>query len=127
MTIKRNALEAQKVLVQGKPIYNLASGDRELTLIKIYPYKNDFMRSVPNIRYTIFEGFSKPKAFFSAKEYRADFIPDSQDHHRTLYWNPNVETDENGKAEIVFYNNLHTQKISVYAEGVSEDEFPLTN
>lgn len=43
------------------------------------------------------------------------------DHRRTLYWNPDVQLDENGEATIQFYNNGTCKQFVISGEGVSED------
>lgn len=43
------------------------------------------------------------------------------DYRRTLYWNPNLQLDENGEATIQFYNNGTCKKLYLSGEGVSED------
>ncbi len=45
---------------------------------------------------------------------------DSQNTNRyTLYWNSNVQTDENGVANIFFYNSSNTEDIQVDIQGLS--------
>ena len=48
-----------------------------------------------------------------------------RDYRRTLYWNPNVTLDENGRAEIEFFNNSTCRHLSICAEGLSHDGKPL--
>ena len=43
------------------------------------------------------------------------------DYRRTLYWNPDVQLDENGEATIQFYNNGTCKQFVISGEGVSED------
>ncbi|MBQ6085754.1 MAG: hypothetical protein IJK94_04585, partial [Bacteroidaceae bacterium] len=50
-----------------------------------------------------------------------------KDYRRTLYWNPNLELDENGEAHVTFYNNSRTTQISVEAEGQASDGTLLWN
>ncbi|MBR3478731.1 MAG: hypothetical protein IKH43_06495 [Bacteroidaceae bacterium] len=42
-----------------------------------------------------------------------------KDYRRTLYWNPNVTTDNFGQASIEFYNNSVCNIIDVSAEGIT--------
>ena len=51
----------------------------------------------------------------------------SDDYRRTLYWNPNVTLDENGKAEIQFFNNSSHTNIEVSVNGLTADGEELVN
>ena len=53
--------------------------------------------------------------------------PVSDDYRRTLYWNPNVTLDENGKAEIQFFNNSSHTNIEVSVNGLTADGEELVN
>jgi hypothetical protein len=79
------------------------------------------MRGMPGIRFTTFEGFSVPKDYFCNKNSNEIYSPDKYTHHRTLYWNPNVKTDEQGKTNIRFYNNDFCRKINISAEGITKN------
>jgi hypothetical protein len=41
--------------------------------------------------------------------------------YRTLYWNPNLMLDKDGKATVILYNNARTTQISVDAAGQAAD------
>jgi hypothetical protein len=43
---------------------------------------------------------------FYNPNYRGTDIPDINDRRRTLYWNPELETDKNGKANITLFSNF---------------------
>jgi hypothetical protein len=43
------------------------------------------------------------------------------DYRRTLYWNPNAVTDENGRFIATFYNNGKETRIKMTAAGVTGD------
>jgi uncharacterized protein YfaS (alpha-2-macroglobulin family) len=50
-----------------------------------------------------------------------DLIPPEPDYRRTLYWDPNVQTDANGNANIEFWNNSECTQILISAEGITSD------
>lgn len=69
------------------------------------------------IRHTYILGYSKPLEFYSPA------YPDGaplyiEDHRRTLYWNPNVKTDEKGEAIIRCYNSGNSAPVIVSAEAL---------
>ena len=78
-----------------------------------------------NKRITTVDGYSRPYSFYSP-EYPDGPIFGDVDYRRTLYWNPNVITDEDGKAQVEFYNNSITQKFSVEAAGITSAGVPYT-
>ena len=65
-------------------------------------------------------GYRWPVEFYSPQytDKRADTRPD---HRTTLYWNPKVETDANGKATVRFYASDVSRRYLVTLEGVSDD------
>ncbi len=71
------------------------------------------------IRNTTFKGYEKAREFFSP-QYDKVLLPDDKDYRRTLYWNPNVRTDKDGKATVSFFNNGSCKKMNVSAETVTE-------
>jgi len=70
------------------------------------------------VRKTWLEGYSPAKEFYSPNYSE---LPPTTDYRRTLYWNPNVTTDENGKARIEFYNNSRCTNFSISAETVTTE------
>ena len=65
-----------------------------------------------------FQGFNKPIEFYNP-DYSKARLPEVKDYRRTLYWNPNVTTDNFGQATIEFYNNSTCTSVDVSAEGVT--------
>ena len=76
-----------------------------------------------NKRITTVDGYSRPYSFYSP-EYPDGPIFGDVDYRRTLYWNPNVITDEEGKAQVEFYNNSITKRFSVEAAGITSAGVP---
>ena len=84
-------------------------------------------RGVFRDRFLRLPGFASPFEFYSP-DYSKQRLPEGQkDYRRTLYWNPNLELDENGEAHVTFYNNSRTTQISVEAEGQASDGTLLWN
>ena len=69
-------------------------------------------------RHYILHGFDVSEVFYSPC-YRQRPLPELKDYRRTLYWNPNLELDENGHAEVTLWNNSSTTSITISAEGIS--------
>ena len=73
---------------------------------------------VKGIRYTSYQGF-EPVEVFQTEDYEQ--MPPMNDFRRTLYWNPNLWTDENGKAHVEFWNNSTCTDMIISAEGITDD------
>ena len=64
-------------------------------------------------------GHVAEKEFYSPKY---DVILDNHktpDYRATIYWNPNIKTDESGKAQVEFFNSDIAEQIQVEVEGLS--------
>ena len=87
----------------------------------IYPYPDGSKRVVYRDRHYILPGFAYPAECYSP-DYSKQTPPDSiKDYRRTLYWNPNLMLDKDGKATVTLYNNSRTTQISVDAAGQTAD------
>ena len=67
----------------------------------------------------IVQGFSIPKKFY-APQYNGINMPDARDLRRTLSWTPNVTTDREGHASVVFFNDaVDGQRIAISVRGIT--------
>ena len=91
--------------------------------------KNDndllFYSEIRNLgkRSTTVKGFTRPVDFYSP-QYPEGPIEGNIDARRTLYWNPNVITDEDGRARVEFYNNSFTRMFTISAAGITASGIP---
>ncbi len=69
------------------------------------------------VRKTWIDGYSTPVEFYSP-DY--SLLPKDEDYRRTLYWNPNVTTNKEGKASVEFYNNGSCRNIDISAETLTK-------
>ena len=74
-------------------------------------------------RTTTVKGFTRPVQYYSP-EYPDGPIEGKPDYRRTLYWNPNVITDDDGRARVEFYNNSFTRKFTINAAGITASGIP---
>lgn len=92
---------------------------RGLYVIDISMYPKGLRRSqVKGQRQTTFRGYTTSTEFYSP-EYPNGPIKGDVDYRRTLYWNPSLTTDSEGKAEILFYNNGYSKQFHISAEGIT--------
>ncbi len=72
------------------------------------------------LRKTTLQGYNKVKDFYHPR-YDKSLTPDYQDHRRTLYWNPDLKTDSQGKAEIRFYNSASGKQFQVESAFITSE------
>ena len=87
-----------------------------VVFIETYPAGEIPVEGAKGVRKTWLEGYS-PMAEFYHPNYSE--LPPVADYRRTLYWNPSVTPDDNGRAKIKFYNNSKNNHFSISAEMVT--------
>ena len=77
-------------------------------------------------RYLTIPGYNVCEDFYQP-QYDKRPLPDvPQDYRRTLYWNPDLKLDEEGRATVTFWNNCRRNQLSITAEGFSNDGKVMT-
>lgn len=66
------------------------------------------------------QGFNRPAEFY-CPDYSKMEMPKVKDYRKTLYWNPNVITNSEGKATVEFFNNSIATELDISAEGITKD------
>ncbi len=88
--------------------------------VELIPIPNDAQQYSYRDTHIVFRGFSYPEAFYQP-DYSTQQPSEPTDYRRTLYWNPNAKTDENGLFVATFYNNSKQTRIKMTAAGVTHD------
>jgi hypothetical protein len=86
-----------------------------------YPLLDDAKRHFYRDRRYVFDGIDIPDEFYSPDYSKCELPKEPTDYRRTLYWNPALQLNANGTANVTFWNNSNVSKISVYAEGLTND------
>ncbi|MDL2282493.1 hypothetical protein LJC44_05240 [Parabacteroides sp. OttesenSCG-928-G06] len=84
--------------------------------IETYPEGQIPTDAGKGVRKTTLDGYNHPAEFYNP-DYSV--LPPEPDYRRTLYWNPMVMPDSDGKAQIRFYNNSRCRKFSISAEAIT--------
>ena len=98
--------------------------ERELSAdatVWMVPIPNDGKQVVFRDRHFVFHGFNEPEAFYQPDYSQRQPEERPADYRRTLYWNPNAVTDEQGRFTAVFYNNGKETRVRMSAAGVTPD------
>lgn len=95
------------------------SSNRSCTCAFCTEYRNNYINGVakpakPNYLYATAREFANP--VYSENEK----ITERDDFRSTIYWNGDVETDENGKASVSFYTSDEITSFRIIAEGISD-------
>jgi hypothetical protein len=120
IAVVKNILEVEKIVIMPwnkKTVYSRI--DNEIGVfhpVLVYPLKNYRLtiQVMRNARQTLFEGYSKVQEFSSGI-----YMPGVREHYRTLYWNPSLRSDDEGKASIEFYNTQFGREIEIDACGIT--------
>lgn len=97
-------------------IYGLGSAGG---VIAIYT-KHGFRYKRGEIRFKML-GYHTPKKFYSPKYDGKNNKSEEPDLRKTIYWNPKVKLDKNGKAKIEFYHSDIAGDFEVIIEGMSNN------
>ena len=68
----------------------------------------------------IIVGYSSYREFYSPKYTSENIGSEKPDHRLSLYWNPNITT-ENGEAFLSFFTSDDISRFTVFVEGISEN------
>ena len=92
----------------------------------IYLYMHTLFSAESNkgLRRTYFQGFNKASTF-EMNDYSV--LPPMADFRRTIWWQPDITTDEQGKAKVEFFNNSTCEEMYISVEGMTEDGKVLVN
>lgn len=98
----------------------------DAVFVRLQKYDNGMQRKgyISGVRYTPYYGYAQSAEFYHVNN-REKQLKGGVDFRRTLYWNPNVQTDVEGKAKVKFYNNGTCLRMSISAEGISSEGLPV--
>ena len=77
-------------------------------------------------RHIVLHGINMPEDFYQP-DYSNSKPSEPTDYRRTLYWNPNAVTDDEGRFTATFFNNSRETRIRMSAAGVTPDGRLLHN
>lgn len=88
--------------------------------VDLVPIPDDGRQPSFRDRHILLHGINVPEQFYQP-DYSGGHPGDATDYRRTLYWNPNAETDDEGRFTATFYNNGKETRIRMSAAGVTPD------
>jgi len=114
---------AQIDIIKGANIFGMQGGGGVISIFTktIDDYKNDDYNAL-NIKSISPLGYQQPVEFYAPKydtlEKRNATVPDLR---TTIYWQPVVQTDEQGEASFEFYTADESTSYTVVIEGLADD------
>ena len=89
--------------------------------ISLHRYPDWSRRVTYRDRRYVLDGFACQEDFYHPDYRRNPPAEGQKDYRRTLYWNPDLQLDAEGKARVTLFNNSQTTVVSVEAEGQAKD------
>ena len=93
-------------------------------IVYLYTHRIFSTESNKGLRRTYFQGFNQASTF-KTEDYSV--IPPMADFRRTIWWQPDVKTDAEGKAKVEFFNNSTCEEMYISVEGMTPDGKILIN
>lgn len=103
---------------EGSKAYE--ASNQPLVIVDLRKFDDEQVRTTYRDRFYRLPGFTMPFEFYQPS-YAGKTLPEQKDYRRTLYWNPDVQLDESGAANITFYNNGRQTQMGISAEGMAPD------
>ena len=94
--------------------------------IDIHDLDNEGQRVTYRDRRYILQGFNSPDAFYSPHYSLPAGATPPADYRRTLYWNPDLKLDAEGKADVTFNTGARPAIVTITANGQAPDGTLLT-
>ena len=99
----------------------------ERVTVDLREMPNEGQRLTYRDRRYILQGFNNPDAFYSPHYSLPAGATPPADYRRTLYWNPDLQLDANGRATVTFHTGSRPAILDITANGLAPDGTPLTN
>lgn len=81
-------------------------------------------KSDPGSINTTLQGYYEERYFY-APDYNYETDTQIEDDRVTLYWNPYLHPDEEGMAEVSYYNDASPKAVTITAEGITASGIPV--
>ncbi len=105
-------------------MWKIIDSPRHNIIVYLYTHRLFSTESQKGLRHTYFQGFNKASTF-KTEDYNV--LPPMADFRRTIWWQPDITTDEQGKAKVEFFNNSTCEEMYISVEGMTEDGKILVN
>ena len=108
---------------EGDPRYQQA--DQPTVTVDLRSFQDGGQRMTWRDRRMVLTGFAVCEDFYRP-DYSKQKPAEPTDYRRTLYWNPNLQLDAEGRARVTFFTGSRPAQLTLSAEGMAPDGTPLT-
>jgi hypothetical protein len=121
----RTIVECEVVDSLGRPAEGFGYADGAISII----LKDDNSITDNSVFHSVnvkFSGYDEPRIFYSPKHYaklESDYKPDLR---TTLFWEPDIEVENNKTVFLNYFNADIPSKVMVIAEGITTSGIPVT-
>ena len=105
-------------------MWKIIDSPRHNIIVYLYTHRLFSTESQKGLRHTYFQGFNKASTF-KTEDYNV--IPPMADFRRTIWWQPDITTDAQGKAKVEFFNNSTCEEMYISVEWMTLDGKILVN
>lgn len=95
--------------------------NQPMVCVDMRRFPDQTQRVIYRDRRYILNGFAYQEDFYHPDYQRNPPCEGQKDYRRTLYWNPDLKLDADGRAHITLFNNSQTTQITVDAAGQTPD------
>ncbi len=120
--LQQGGEESENAMGVGTVSMSQLSGPRDFYVIYLTLKPDALAPDVPSKYKEDITGYYEARTFYSPYY---GTTANKTDLRTTIYWNPNIVTNEQGKATLTFYNADPKTKISIDAEGISDTGIPV--
>jgi hypothetical protein len=71
-------------------------------------------------------GYNEPRIFYSPKHHSSLKADKKPDLRTTLFWEPNIEIENNKNVILNFYNTDNSSTVKIAIEGITSNGIPIT-
>jgi hypothetical protein len=109
------------VITRASPQYGSRGSNG---LIAIYTKTGYDQESTKNYLSHKIKGYDRPRVFYSP-DYTKEREADNADFRTTIFWKPDVKTDDEGIASVNFYTADLATRYRIVVEGVTDKGKPV--
>jgi hypothetical protein len=110
-----------EVITRASPQYGSRGSNG---LIAIYTKSGYNLDGTKNYLSHKIKGYDRPQVFYSP-DYSKEKEGDNPDFRTTIFWKPDVRTDEKGIASVIFYTADLATRYRIVVEGITEQGKPV--
>ena len=111
--------------LEGSSLFD--QSNQPTVTIDLRRFADEGQRVTYRDRRYVLDGFSYAEEFYHPNYQLSPPADGAKDYRRTLYWNPDLQFDSEGRATVTFFTGSRPATLEVEANGQAEDGTLITN